>query len=118
VVHSIKHGLKSAVISAFFIAITLLLAGCGSVEWPHVYGPDEVPQSVRNEPRPVPPAPPVPPDATYPLLGNVPTHPKDFTPPATINQTKQQMEDDKAEAQVFREQANNPSIAPPPVVAP
>jgi len=82
----------------------LALAGCDSINWPHIYGPDEIPQSVRDEPRAVPSPPPEPSDESYPRLGDVPSKPKDFTPAAEIDQTKQQMENDRVEGEALRRQ--------------
>src|SRR5580693_105059 len=70
-------------------AFLITLAACDQIEWPHVWGPDEVPQTVRDEPRDVPAPPLVPDDTPYPLVGAVPSKPKTFTPQSTIDLTKE-----------------------------
>lgn len=105
-----KHNPKSAFIKILSLAACLAILGaCDKVNWPHVYGPDEVPQSVRDAPRPIESPPPAGPDAPFPRLGDVPSHPKNFTPPAEIDKTKQQMDEDRDEAQRLREQTGEPS---------
>ncbi len=113
--HSMKPALKSALINGLFAALCLGLGACDRINWPRVYGPDEVPQAVRDEPRAIETLPPVSKDETYIRLGEVPSKPKDFSSPTTINKTKQQLEDDKSEAQVFKDEAHTPSIEPVPV---
>ncbi len=92
---------KSAVISAFLLAA---LAGC--------YSSNEVPQNVLNEPRAVSP-PPIATNASWPRLGDVPARPKDFPVPAAVDQQKRDMEDDRAEGKVIREDIENPAPNPP-----
>src|ERR1700733_9212514 len=94
---------KSALIKSVILALGLGgLAACdaiNNIQWPHVYGPNEVPADVLNEPRPITVPPPVPEDATYPRLGDVPSKPKNFTPQPQIDQTKQQMDVERSEGQ-------------------
>lgn len=100
-----KPNLKSAFI---ITACVGFLAACDNIHWPHVYGPDEVPADVRDAPRPIPTAQHAPEGTPFPRLGDVPSHPKDFTPDATIDQTKQQMEDDRDEANAIKQKVQTP----------
>lgn len=78
----------------------LSLASCSDsdVKLPKVFG-NEVPPEVLAEPRVVPTA-PLSTDSpgSWPLLGDVPPRPKDFTPPPLINAAKTEMENDRDEA--------------------
>jgi hypothetical protein len=76
--------------------LILLLASCGDsgVELPRVFG-NEVPPDVLNEPRAVPSAPLPSNPENWPLLGDVPSRPKDFTPQPVIDAAKTQMEGDR-----------------------
>lgn len=97
-----KLTLKSAVI----IGVCLFgLSGCDSL--PRIFGGNEVPENVRDESTVIK----VPPGAIqqavqqpYPLLGTVPSKPKDFPSQAEIDQSFRDMEDDRAEGQDIRQQ--------------
>jgi hypothetical protein len=96
-------------LSAFSSKITicllaLILSSCGDddITLPKIYGV-EVPSEVLNEPRPVPTAPLSVNPKDWPLLGKVPTQPKDFTPPETVGAAKDEMENDSADAVRLRD---------------
>ena len=94
---------KSAAISGLLLAALAGLAGC--------YSSNEVPQNVLDEPRAVSPPPPAS-NPSWPRLGDVPSKPKDFPPPAAVDQAKQQMESDRAEGQALHGQYENQPGAP------
>jgi hypothetical protein len=111
--------MSSPSVSAFsaktLIALCLLgLASCSDtdVKVPKVFGGSEVPPEVLNEPRVVPVPPPAPEQRVWPLLGDVPSRPRDFTPQPTINAAKAQMENDRDQA----EQMQQDYQAAPPVL--
>jgi len=91
---------KSAVISTLLLAA---LTGC--------YSSNEVPQNVLNEPRVV--SPPSSTNQGWPRLGDVPPRPKDFPAVGAVDQAKRDMEDDRAESHVIREDIENPPPAAP-----
>jgi hypothetical protein len=94
-----KHKSKSAFLTVFsFVLAVLALTACDSIKWPHVYGPDEVPQEVKDAPRKVNLPPPTEADETYPRLGDVPSRPKDFASPSAIDKTKREMEGERQKA--------------------
>ena len=105
-------GIKSAFMKGLFIGGCILcLVACGLVDdadIPHVFGPNEVPPEALAEPRlvPVPPA-PDPRHPAWPRLGDVPSKPEDFSSPAAIARTFQQMENDRAEAQAQKQEIDN-----------
>jgi hypothetical protein len=94
----------------FFLLLSL--AGCSDsdIQLPKVFG-NEVPEEVLDQPRVVPTAPlTTDSPSSWPLLGNVPPRPKDFTPPPLINATKTEMENDRDEA---RQLQQDYQVAPP-----
>jgi hypothetical protein len=120
-----KANRKSALIRALALSAAMLaLNACDSfekIDWPHVYGPNEVPESVVSEPRAVATLPPLPHDTTYPRLGDVPLRPKNFSTPAMIDQTKQDMDAQRYQADEMKveyESAADPTqpvpVPPPP----
>jgi len=112
-----KRNPKSAPLQLLLMALCLSgLAACEKFAWPHVYGPNEVPASIQNEPRPFADVTPVVPGQDYPLLGNVPSKPKNFTPAPVIDKTKQQMEDDRTQAEIMKEKAGLTPAASVPVI--
>jgi len=90
--------------------LAMSLTGCDRINWPHIYGPDEVPQSVRDADRPVPSMQPTPTDTAYPRVGDVPSHPKTFSSQSDIDKTKQQMDQDREEAEILKRQVQNPTV--------
>jgi hypothetical protein len=111
--------MKLSRIKALYAALfLLLLAGCEQVEQvelPHVFSGNEVPPEVMSQPRVVTVPPPrAAQNDTWMRLGDVPAAPKNFTPAPMIEQTKQEMKDDRAEADQLKQAAD----MPPPVVSP
>ena len=103
--------------SVFFVISLMsvfLLAACGEtdIKLPKVFGDSEVPSEVLNAPRVVPAPPQATEARTWPRLGDVPSRPKDFTPQATIDAAKAEMESDRADAQQRQQEYQ----AAPPVV--
>ena len=95
--------------------LLLALASCSDrdVKLPHVFSGNEVPPEVMSEPRTVP-VPTSEPDRTsWPLVGTVPSKPKDFTPQSTIDATKTEMENDRNDAQLLQHQYQEA----PPVIS-
>jgi hypothetical protein len=86
-----------------------VLAACEQVKTPHVFGTTEVPPDVLNEPRTVTSPSPEEMDKTWPRLGDVPSNPHNFTSQKDIDTTKQQMIDDRTQAEALRKQADFPS---------
>lgn len=87
----------------------LALAGCDSGDLPHVFGSNEVPPDVMAEPRAVT----VPSDAevqgqNWMRLGDVASMPKDFTPQDQIQQSKQQLINDRSDSTRLRQAADMP----------
>src|SRR5262249_53286283 len=112
-----KRNLKSAFI---VLAGASLFAACSNVKRPHVYGPDEVSEKVREGPPPNISQPPPPPHTAYPPPGDVPSHPKDFSTDQQIDQGKQQMEDDREDAGAIKQRIQStpqPTPLPPPAPA-
>ena len=93
------------------MALPLALAACDDADLPKVFG-SEVPQQVLDAPRPVPSPPPVPEgqETVWPLLGNTPLMPKNFTPQPTIDAAKKEMEQDR---DTGKELQQNYQEAPP-----
>jgi hypothetical protein len=108
-------------LAAFSIKITmalivLSLASCGDARLPKVFGGSEVPSEVLNEPRAVPAPPPQTGPTVWPRLGDVPSKPKDFTPQLTIDAAKQEMQNDRADAERLQQdyQATPPALPSSP----
>ncbi len=100
--------MKNLTLSAL---MCLALGGCGidEIKLPKVYG-DEVPAEVLNAPRVVP----SPPAAAkgkdvWPLVGAVPSKPKDFTPQPVIDAARSQMQNDRNEAARMQDDYQNAS---------
>lgn len=77
---------------------------------PHVYGPNEVPPEVLAQPRLVAHALPAGPTESYPRLSDVPPRPKDFSPQPLVEQTQEQLEAQRDEALLMKQQVDNPEI--------
>jgi len=93
----------------------LTLAGCESMDLPHVFGDNEVPADVKSQPRLVTSvSPDVVNSMSWQRLGDVPNAPKDFTSQALISQTMQQMRDERDEAKKIQQAVD----APPPETSP
>jgi hypothetical protein len=89
------------------------LAACDAIndEVPHILT-DEIPPEVRTEARPVPTAPPPPEHRDWPLAASVPQGPRDFTPAASIDAAKTEMQNQRNEDTILRQ---NYDDAPPVV---
>jgi len=110
-----KHKRKSSPIKPLLALIWALgLGGCSAVQWPHAFGGNEVPQSVVEAPSPIERPPPKPTDSGWLLLGNVPSRPKDFTPPAVSGQIMQQMINQREQAQKIQQQLEPADGQQPP----
>ncbi len=99
--------------AATLIFCLAALAACGiqDMQAPHIWGENEVPPEVKAEPRLVSTPQDYNPDAApWPRLGDVPSMPKDFTPRDQINQTMQQMENDR-DAALAKKEAMDASTA-------
>jgi hypothetical protein len=112
----------SAVSASFFSVRVLLIAGllalaaCSDVKLPKVFGDSEVPDEVLKAPRVVPvPMTPQDGDRQWPLLGNVPSRPHDFTPQETIDAAKGEMQNNRDDAERMQEHYQaEPSPFPDP----
>ena len=108
---------STSVLSATNVLVFLLLAltSCSDsdVKLPHVFSGNEVPPEVMSEPRAVP-VPAAEPDRTsWPLVGTVPSKPRDFTPQPTIDATKTEMENDRNDAELLQHEYQEA----PPVIS-
>ncbi len=117
-----KFAMKSALIKLTVAGLCLWLPmACtddGTPKVPHVFGSNEVPPDILNEPRLVTSAAPnASAKAAWPLLGNVPSKPKDFTPLPMIDQTKGELETDRAVAAQKLYDVENPPVTMPPRAA-
>ena len=81
------------------VLAALCLSACSDsdIQLPKVFG-TEVPPEVLNAPRVVPTAQPTE-NREWPLLGKVPSKPKDFSPQQSIDAAKDEMHSDRNEAQ-------------------
>lgn len=94
------------ILPSFFL---LALAACDSNDLPHVFSGNEVPDDVANEPRVVEkPAPGMAESQPWMRLGDVPSKPSDFTSPVLIQQTRQQMLNERTQAEQLKQAADNP----------
>ena len=98
--------------SAYFVQIIALLglgllASCSDADWPHIFGDNEVPPGVLAAPRDVVTPVEDETDLTWMRLGDVPSRPKDFTAPALIDQTKDEMNRGGEEATRIKQQAES-----------
>ncbi len=102
---------KKSIGTAFFL---FALAGCESLDLPHVMGGNEVPPEVIAQPRVVTtPAPGSVENSPWMRLGDVPSAPRDFTSQTLIDQTAQEMRDDRTEAEKLKQQADMPPAPQP-----
>jgi hypothetical protein len=101
---------------------SLILSACSylGIDAPHIVGDNEVPPAMLKAPRLV--ATPSADDVanqSWPRLGDVPSKPNDFSSQQSINQTRAQMERDRAEAHIIEQQYQNPPpLIPPPAIQP
>jgi hypothetical protein len=109
--YSMKLSRMKTILASFFLL--MVAAGCDSIELPHVFSGNEVPPEVMAEPRVVEtPAPGAVQTAPWMRLGDVPSKPGDFTSDALILQTKQEMMNDRNDAERLKQAADNP-LQPP-----
>ncbi|MDX2027799.1 MAG: hypothetical protein SFW62_04115 [Alphaproteobacteria bacterium] len=102
---------KSSCISAIWAGIFLiLLGGC---DGPHIFDGNEVPLELRTAPRVVTtPSPEEIENTSWPRLGDVPSKPKNFTAQPLVDQTRLEMQNNRAEAERLRQQAEFPPARP------
>jgi hypothetical protein len=91
----------------------LLLTGCDSLNIPNPLRHDQVPDPIKEQPLIVEKAPPVPAKTPWPLLGEVPTRPKDFSPKPVYDHYMDELEYERDEDQ---QEQKNVESAPPPIL--
>lgn len=109
---------KSSAIKKNLVLLCLLgLGGCGGLDLPHVFSGDEVPEGAKNEPRLVgepfngqPQS-----SKVWPRLGDVPSHPKDFSSPDSISASMTTLENNRNDAVTERQSivAQDPIVSAP-----
>ena len=101
----------SSIAPIVLIAVFFLLAACEDITVPHPFALDQVPPDVKAEPRLVTVPPALEDNTPWPLVGNVPFKPNDFSPKPAYNHYMNELEFDRAEAGATKEQAieNNPA---------
>ena len=100
--------LKSSRLTALLAGAVLLgLAGCEDFRAPRIFDETEVPPEILSAPRLVaaPSAPGS--DSGWPRLGDVPSKPDDFTPHPLAEQSIQQMQDYRIEAETLKDRAED-----------
>lgn len=100
--------------SLILFGACFFLAGCGQFGLPDLTRHDEIPPKVKAQPRLVE-VPPLPTDATYPRLGDVPFKPNNFSPKPIYNHYMNEMEFDRDSARREKDDVEQeaPAIAVP-----
>lgn len=104
-----KSALMKRLLTGCFV---LILAACSTlglddVKTPHVFSGNEVPQEALDVPRVVKVPEPLSPDTPWPRLGDVPPKPHNFTSKTLIQETFQQMENDRDNAKVKQQEVES-----------
>jgi len=111
-----KSKLKSAFISGF---AALLLAGCDDLGLPHVFGGNEIPKEALDTPRLVgQPTAAEQENATWPDVGDVPSAPKNFSTPRSVELDVFDLMADRAEGQQEMKEYEELQAAKPPPLPP
>ncbi|HEU0117456.1 MAG TPA: hypothetical protein VFR09_02380 [Alphaproteobacteria bacterium] len=111
-----KSKFKSAFITmGIQAALVLCLSACGeNNDMPKVFGGNEIPKDVLNEPRVVQkPSQEQLANKTWPRLGDVPSMPKTFSPAPVTDQAITDMENERKQAEVVKEQYEETSQTQP-----
>ena len=93
-----KENMKKILLLSTFVVASL--AGCDRANTPQIFG-SEVPEGALNAPRLVA-VPSSSPKTSWPRLGDVPSKPTDFSPPAAIGAASAKLQDDRAEGEELR----------------
>jgi hypothetical protein len=98
--------------SIVFLPCFFLLAGCGGIYVPNVFGHDEVPDEIKAQPRLVEAPTPQADDTEWPRLGDVPFKPKDFSPKPVYDHYMNELEYHRSEAETAKNSAlaNDPAL--------
>jgi hypothetical protein len=89
-----------------------LLTGCENFHVPNVFGEDEVPDEIKDQPRFIE-IPASEEEKGWPRLGDVPFKPKDFSPKTTYEDSMSELERNRLEAVEARKRAlQNDSSSP------
>ena len=97
------------------MALIFLLAGCESIQnvhIPNLFGSDEVPDEVKDQPRfvEIPLTPEE--EASWPRLGDVPFKPKDFSSSPAYTKSMNELNQDRVEAEAARNSVMSENPAP------
>ncbi|MDE2029594.1 MAG: hypothetical protein KGI97_03415 [Alphaproteobacteria bacterium] len=95
------------------LIVVLMLAGCDSLGLPNIFASDQVPQTVKDQPRAVSAPPPLGDNTPWPRLGDVPFKPMDFTPLATSDRYMNEMSADRAAAQKIEQETDTQNETQP-----
>jgi hypothetical protein len=98
--------------SPILLAAALFLAGCDSINLPDLSRHDEVPDAVKAQPSLLETLPPPSDTAAWPLVGEVPKRPEDFSPKPIYNHYMNEMEYDRAVADDAKKQIEDEPGAP------
>jgi hypothetical protein len=92
--------------SSIVFMMCIFLAGCDSIHIPQLLQHDEVPPEIRDQPRLVEtPAPSAEDEKDWPLLGNVPFKPDDFSPKIVNDHYMNELEFHRDEAEAAKKKA-------------
>ena len=107
--------MKNAIGASSIVSLLcfFLLTGCENFYVPNVFGDDEVPDEVKEQPRFIEIPASEEDDKAWPRLGDVPFKPKDFSPQTTYENSMSELERNRLEAVEARNKAlQNDSSSP------
>jgi hypothetical protein len=96
------------------LLVLSFLAGCTSLGTRDYFANDQVPQSAKDEPRLVASPPPITGNEPWPLLGQVPSNPKDFSPKPVYDHYMDELAYDKIAAQAEKREVESEDAAANP----